>query len=128
MDGRSGNGGKRDRVSSRVIEEENGLNQFQLEYQELPSYVEFFWTGGACAGGRKGARMPEEIECGRPGSFGMLGKESLCSARVFERVGDDGIEPGSVKRREKRAKMPTARSKGTNRRRAIRGIVRCAVY
>jgi hypothetical protein len=54
MAGRSRSGGSKDRFSSKVTEDEKGLNQFQLLYQLASPLVLFSWTGGLCAVGWKG--------------------------------------------------------------------------
>jgi hypothetical protein len=42
-------GGRSDRFSSSVTDDEKGLSQFQLLYHDASPLVLFFWTGGACA-------------------------------------------------------------------------------
>lgn len=54
MAGRFRSGGSKDRFSSKVTEDEKGLNQFQLLYQLASPLVLFSWTGGVCADERKG--------------------------------------------------------------------------
>lgn len=81
MGGRSFSGGRSDRFSSRVTDEENGERQFQFEYQELPSEVEFACSGGLCDAGLKGCRMLAE------NGLETFGMGILWSARVLDRLG-----------------------------------------
>ena len=46
MGGRSARGGRRDRSSSKVTDDENGLSQVQSLYHDESPSVLFFWTGG----------------------------------------------------------------------------------
>ena len=82
-------GGSRDRFSSSVTDEENGLSQFQLVYHDDSSLVLFFWTGGGCAACRKGLRILGERV------FGNFGRDILWSINL-PNEGSVGIEFGSV--------------------------------
>jgi len=84
-------GGRRDRFSSRVTDDENGLSQFQLLYHVDSPLVLFFWTGGLCAACRNGLRILGDESC-----FGSFGRDTLWSVNLPSE-GPDGIEFGSVK-------------------------------
>lgn len=71
--------------------------------------MEFFWTGGGCAACLKGFRMLAENESLN------LGIEILWSAKLFDKLGPVGMEPGNVKKSVNRANSPTL-----TRRREIR--------
>ena len=73
-------GGRTERFSSSVIDEENGLSHFQSLNHFASPLVLFFWTGGSCAADRKGlyneGSLGREIEgCGMwwAASFALVG-------------------------------------------------------
>lgn len=110
MGGRSFSGGRSDRFSSRVTDEENGERQFQCEYQELPAYVELACSGGLCAAGLNGFKMLEEK------GLWTFGIGILWSASVLEMPVPLGMELGSVIKRVNRAKIPRPASSSGSRR------------
>src|SRR5688572_29522039 len=105
MGGRSRRWGRRDRSSSSVSDEEKGTSHFQSAHHDASPYVSFFCLGGGCDGCRNGLRT-DELENGFP-SLGRCGTWNLWSANLL-RLGPAGIAEGSVKMREKTAKMEMA--------------------
>lgn len=100
MVGRFSNGGSKDRFSSRVKVEENGLFQFQSLYQLESPLVLFSCTGGGCAIGRKGCRILfVEGSEGIEGIFGLGNDVRTLSnlSENFDSEGLEGIELGRVK-------------------------------
>jgi hypothetical protein len=111
-------GGRRDRFSSRVTDDENGLRQFQLACHFDSPLVLFGATGGACAAGRKGLRMLGEDNC-----FGSFGRDILWSVNLPSE-GPDGIELGRVKTSVMTAKMEIVPSRTAILRGCIAGTGR----
>ena len=75
MWGRVFNGGRTDRSSSRVIDDEKGFSHFQSLNHFASPLVLFFWTGGSCTV-RKGLWI---LSAGKCGSFGW----GICLAALL---------------------------------------------
>jgi hypothetical protein len=111
MAGRSRSGGSKDRFSSKVTEDENGLSQFQLLYQLASPLVLFSWTGGVCA------------DSWRRNDAVSLGSEKPWPSVTLDKDGP-GTEVGKVKNNVTSAKTAMLPNSCATRRGVSGGIGR----